>query len=291
MEQTTTKIKPEEKPVQLLWTVPQPSHVQANVVAETNLEAIPLNLEVTSTDTTAISSFALSVIIALILGGLATWLAYWYGRKSFKLTEMSFKSLVLEIQSSQQTAFDLNQKLFEQQRELGKQQFQYTKQLKWEDEIRIITSECLNSLAKYIQKVMIFKDNFMSYSIVEKCDDSTIVGSKLKEILDVAENTNACLTKLNLYFGVGTEQEKIISKLGKLLIISIMHFNNQLIKQTDAKDIYVSKFIIEVGLIKEVNKILIDDRKWDELNDLLSLTDIANLGDQVADEFKRVLNK
>ncbi|EZQ11505.1 hypothetical protein [Acinetobacter sp. Ver3] len=277
--------------IQLPWTVPQQPLYTASIQIDPETQKIPLDLNVSSTDTTAIWSFMIAMAIAFILGISATIIAIWYGVRSFKLTEMSFNTVVLEIKSSQQIAFNLNQKLFEQQRELGKQEFQYTKQLKWEDEIISITSDCLNSLAKYIQKVMIFKDNFVNFPVADKSDYSTLVGSKLKEILDVTENTNACLTKLNLYFSVGHEKEKIISQLGKLLIISIMHFNNQLIKQTDTKDIYVSKFIIEEGLIRKVNKILIDARKWDESNDLLSLTDIANLGDQLADEFKKILNK
>ena len=55
--------------IQLPWTVPQQPLVKTEIIAETNQQKIPLDLSVTSTDTTAISSFALSVVIALILGG------------------------------------------------------------------------------------------------------------------------------------------------------------------------------------------------------------------------------
>ncbi|MFZ0022115.1 hypothetical protein [Acinetobacter sp.] len=79
--------------IQLPWAVPQQPLVQTTSMVENPNKKMELNLT-HSTDTTAISSFALSVIIALILGSLATWLAYWYGRKSFKLTEMSFKTVV-----------------------------------------------------------------------------------------------------------------------------------------------------------------------------------------------------
>lgn len=103
-----------EMMIQLPWAVPQQALVQTATVIENPRKKLELDLN-HSTDTTAISSFGLSVIIALILGCLATWLAYWYGRKSFKLTEMSFKMVVEEIKASQQSAIDLNTKLFEQQ--------------------------------------------------------------------------------------------------------------------------------------------------------------------------------
>ena len=101
--------------VQLPWTMPQQSNVQTIVLQQPAKTQMELNA---STDKTAISSFALSVVIALILGGLATWLAYWYGRKSFKLTEMSFKTVIQQIQASEQSALDLNKRIFEQQLEL-----------------------------------------------------------------------------------------------------------------------------------------------------------------------------
>src|SRR5690606_29934274 len=100
--------------IQLPWTVPQQPLIQEATVVENPNQKMELDLN-HSTDTTAISSFTLSVIIALILGSFATWLAYWYGRKSFKLTEMSFKTVVEQIKASEQSALDLNIKLFEQQ--------------------------------------------------------------------------------------------------------------------------------------------------------------------------------
>ncbi len=106
----TQKNTEPELMIQLPWTVPQ--NVQTIVIqppAKTHME---LNA---STDKTAISSFSLSVIVALILGGFATWLAYWYGRRSFKLTKMSFDIIIRQIMASEQSALDLNKKLFEQQ--------------------------------------------------------------------------------------------------------------------------------------------------------------------------------
>lgn len=83
--------------IQLPWTVPQQPNVQTIVLQQPAKTHMELNA---STDKTAISSFALSVVFALILGGLATWLAYWYGRKSFDLTKQSFDAVIAQINTS-----------------------------------------------------------------------------------------------------------------------------------------------------------------------------------------------
>lgn len=83
--------------IQLPWTVPPQPNVQTIVLQQPTKTHMELNA---STDKTAISSFALSVVIALILGGLATWLAYWYGRKSFDLTKQSFDAVIAQIHAS-----------------------------------------------------------------------------------------------------------------------------------------------------------------------------------------------
>ncbi|MDN5646344.1 MAG: hypothetical protein L0G67_13515, partial [Acinetobacter sp.] len=87
--------------IQLPWTVPQQPSVQTIVFQQPAKTHMELNA---STDKTAILSFALSVVIALALGGLATWLAYWYGRKSFDLTKQSFDVVLEQIISSRQEA-------------------------------------------------------------------------------------------------------------------------------------------------------------------------------------------
>jgi hypothetical protein len=85
--------------IQLPWTVPQQPSVQTIVLQQPAKTHMELNA---STDKTAISSFALSVVIALALGGLATWLAYWYGRKSFDLTKQSFDAYSTNNSSRQE---------------------------------------------------------------------------------------------------------------------------------------------------------------------------------------------
>ena len=126
-------------------------NTQAVVLQQPNGEKLQFELKITevANDTTAILSFSLSVIIALILGCLATWLAYWYGRKSFKLTEMSFKTVIEQIKTSQQSAIDLNTKLFEQQKALQNNQLQYAFKTAEIDNLRTIISEYLTCLIDF----------------------------------------------------------------------------------------------------------------------------------------------
>lgn len=98
--------------IQLPWTVPQQPSVQTIVFQQPAKTHMELNA---STDKTAILSFALSVVIALALGGLATWLAYWYGRKSFDLTKQSFDAVIKQIESSERLMMESNSNLIENQ--------------------------------------------------------------------------------------------------------------------------------------------------------------------------------
>lgn len=99
----------------------QQENTQAVILQQPNGQKVYLDLN-HSTDTTAIWSFVVAMVIAIALGGLATWLAYWYGRKSFVLTKQSFDTVIAQIKSSEQVALDLNQRLFEQQQILQNNQ-------------------------------------------------------------------------------------------------------------------------------------------------------------------------
>lgn len=68
-----------------------------------------------STDTTAIWSFMAAMIIAFILGVSATIIAIWYGRKSFKLTELSFKTVSNDIKEAAELNRIVNKQIIEAQ--------------------------------------------------------------------------------------------------------------------------------------------------------------------------------
>lgn len=109
--------------IQLPWTVPQQPFDQTASVVENPNRKMELDLN-HSTDTTAISPFTLSVIIALILGSFATWLAYWYGCKSFQLTELSFKVVSEDIKEAAESHRNMTKQLIESQEKLKRVELQ-----------------------------------------------------------------------------------------------------------------------------------------------------------------------
>ncbi len=62
--------------IQLPWTVPQQENTQAVILQQPNRQKVYLDLN-HSTDTTAIWSFVIAMIVALILGISATIIAIW----------------------------------------------------------------------------------------------------------------------------------------------------------------------------------------------------------------------
>ena len=78
--------------IQLPWAVPQQPLVQTTSILENLNKKMELNLT-HSTDTTAIWSFIIAMIVAIILGISATFIAIWYGRKIFKLNKQSLNAL------------------------------------------------------------------------------------------------------------------------------------------------------------------------------------------------------
>lgn len=161
--------------IQLPWTVPQQPSVQTIVLQQPAQTHMELNA---STDKTAISSFALSVVIALVLGGLATWLAYWYGRKSFDLTKQSFDAVIAQIQSSERITLQSNENLFLEQERIEKIKKKLEEHLIQKTKLKqniasvIIFSENLNI------DVWEINDDFFNKDIV----DNTLIKNKKDQL-------------------------------------------------------------------------------------------------------------
>lgn len=87
---------------------------QAVVLEQPKDQKVYLDVQY-STDTTAIWSFVIAMVVAFILGISATIIAIWYGRKSFDLTKQSFDSLVKQIESSEKITVASNNGLAQSQ--------------------------------------------------------------------------------------------------------------------------------------------------------------------------------
>lgn len=170
--------------IQLPWVVPQQPSVQTIVLQQPAKTHLELNA---STDKTAISSFALSVVIALALGGLATWLAYWYGRKSFDLTKQSFDAVIAQIQSSERITLQSNENLFLEQQRIEK--------IKKTLEEHLIQK---NKLKQNIASVIIFSEglNIDIWKINDDCFNENIIDKALIE--NKKEQLGVKLNDLNL---------------------------------------------------------------------------------------------
>lgn len=176
---------------------------QAIILQQPNGEKIYLDLNV-STDTTAIKSFEKSADIsiasfdyatgiALFLGLCATWLAYWYGRTSFKLTKQSFDAVIAQIKSSEQVALDLNQRLFEQQKELQNKDLAFKQKSEWENQLRAVSAEYQINLTMFIYKSQYFEKNLLSSQSEER-------NNFYNEITIISEHAIKHLVRLDLFF-------------------------------------------------------------------------------------------
>lgn len=111
--------------IQLPWAVPQQPLVTTQIQVDPTTQKIPLDIK-HSTDTTAIWSFVIAMVVAFILGISATIIAIWYGRKSFELMKQSFDALVKQIESSELVTLESNKNIHSQNRkiEIIKQEFE-----------------------------------------------------------------------------------------------------------------------------------------------------------------------
>lgn len=102
-----------------MWGNVQEQQTQTMVLQQPKDQKVYLDVQ-HSTDTTAIWSFIIAMVVAFILGISATVIAIWYGRKSFDLTKQSFDAVIAQIKGSEKSALDINKKLFEQQKRITK---------------------------------------------------------------------------------------------------------------------------------------------------------------------------
>ena len=182
---------------------------QALILQQPNGQKVYLDLN-HSTDTTAIWSFIVAMVIALVLGGLATFLAYWYGKRSFDLTKQSFDAVMAQIKSSEKSALDINKKLFEQQKELQKQELIYQRDFETEKRNKILIAEYFSQITIFILDGRNFQTNFMAE--VESSIEAEKIYTRLEEHYKLAVQ-NLTLLELSLSNSFEIKRFFIITKL------------------------------------------------------------------------------
>ncbi|WP_278363688.1 hypothetical protein [Acinetobacter schindleri] len=172
-----------EAMIQLPWTVPQQPLVQTASVVENPSRKMELDLN-HSTDTTAIWSFIIAMVIAFILGVSATIIAIWYGRKSFDLTKQSFDALILQIQSAEKITQLSNIKLIENQNDLLMKNNEIASANKKYDDLK---QACINYISQhetYRMHLMLLQITHKEFKFSERSE----IGSYQSQIFEDLRN-------------------------------------------------------------------------------------------------------
>lgn len=141
----------DEVMIQLPWTVPpQPLYIPY-IEIDPEAKKIPLDLNVSSTDTTAIAAFDYATVVAVFLALCATGLAYWFGARSFVLTKQSFDAVVKQIKSSEDLMAISNRELIESQKELKKEELTDLHNREILKEV-ILFEKCIFSINVYLKR-------------------------------------------------------------------------------------------------------------------------------------------
>lgn len=206
-----------------------------------------------STDTTAIWSFIIALVVAFILGISATIIAIWYGRKSFQLTEMSFKTVVEQIKASEQSALDLNIKLFEQQITLRN----LDKKLEIEKNIierfRFSASNFIMQADAFLSHITLLHLRYVDHTFNEKVEMNSYESEIFKNIqikFDNLLNSRSSLLFSALEMDASTHDE--IDLMTSKVINSLTLLQNRLLREREKilEDIEKSKNMIFKSKIK-----------------------------------------
>lgn len=219
------------------WTVPEQENVKTIIIqqpAETHME---LNA---STDKTAISSFGLSVVIALILAGLATWYAYWCAKKSFRLTKMSFDTVVAQIKASEISALDLNTKLFEQQKFLQDNELRFSYKVSELDKLRTLISEYLTCLISFNTEITLKLYILDDFERIEKAAKFNLRIANYHQLIE-----------LFLDCQNNDEHMKIRNHL-KELLKALWAIREVIDKDTNTIKLKISYFSTEMQFVKDI---------------------------------------
>ncbi|MDP1371776.1 hypothetical protein Q8G42_13800 [Acinetobacter lwoffii] len=227
--------------IQLPWTVPQQPNIQTIVLQQPAKTHMELNA---STDKTAISSFALSVVIALIFGALATWLAYWDGRKSFELTKQGFNLTLEQIGKSVEQTLNSNRELYQSQKDLQLMQIKSTHRQDWINNIRELFSEIL--IVRTKMNIVIAND----FSVQSK-----------EALIDYLVEFRKLTHKVTLYLNPLEESSEIIlSDMRKIDSLVTKCFNKDII---DNELDELSKILISKTLVQNIQKLL--KKEWERV--------------------------
>ncbi|WP_163120877.1 hypothetical protein [Acinetobacter portensis] len=239
-------------------------NTQALVLQQPKDQMIHLDLQ-HSTDTTAIWSFVIAMVVAFILGISATIIAIWYGRKSFQLTEMSFKTVSEDIKQAAETHRLINDNILRSQENSRSIEIKLTFNQDWSEKLISSLSELTSNLSGWILRVIGLSKQ------IEKSEQSmpnfrlsedTYFMSEIKLIKSSSDDIHKLINKLVIYvslFNSENEYNEILFLLNSLKI-EILDLTTKSIQMesldTEAEKIYEKNLLI----FSEINKLLQNEK-------------------------------
>lgn len=267
--------------IQLPWTVPQQPLYTANIQVDPETQKIPLDLS-HSTDTTAIGSFIVAMVASVVI-------AIWYGRKSFKLTEMSFETLIEQIRSSEKSASNFNIQLFSHQNELQKTEFNFKWSNTWGHQVRRVGAEYISALTEFLYEAEVFENKYLTSTREQKTDKNSNEGFAYNELISLSKKCFLKAVEIDLYFESDIEQFESVIQFIDLATDTMEAILNEYLTISDRKDLQR----ITVDKDKAKNEI---DNKFtaQELNSIIGAFKINYLSilmRKINLEIKNVVNK
>lgn len=225
----------------LPWTVESQLQTQAVILQQPSETHLRLDA---TTDKTAISSFVIATIIALALAGLATWLAYWYGRKSFDLTKQSFDGLAKQIESSEKSALDLNKTLFAQQLKLRNLDKELEIKSNIIERFRLSAESFIMQAENFLCHITLLHTRYIDHTFSEKTEVNSHDGEIFKNIqikFDNLLNSRSRLLFSALEMDASTHDQ--IDEMTSDVINSLLGLQNKLVREREKiiEDIEKSK--------------------------------------------------
>ena len=278
----------DEVMIQLPWTVPQQSLYIPYIEVDPTTKKIPLDIQ-HSTDTTAIWSFVIAMVVAFILGISATIIAIWYGRKSFKLTEMSFETVIKQIYASEKVSLELNEKLFEQQKILQKNELEFKNRLSWESQVREVSSEYMMTITELLYQTAFFNRDYINQtSIQERKDPNSDSGKHLLLIKGLHLKAITLLGKFDQYFSSNDLDRETLVHLADTFNELFYHQIQELYEKTQVLNLGKNQLAYnELVIVKH----LFSSQEMDEYKKLTIVQVLSKLMRKINDSCKVILNK
>ena len=273
--------------IQLPWTVPQQPLVQTASVVENPSRKMELDLN-HSTDTTAIWSFLAAMVASMVV-------AIWYGRKSFKLTEMSFDAVITQIKASEQSALDLNIRLFEQQKILQENELSFRELTEWKKEIRVTGAEIYKKITQIVLIVHQILENDLDTDPRLRLDVNSEVGRKIEKIHLLFESVLLDFGNLELLFAHDSQDGEKVDGIIYILC-TMLNEGIQKIKFADS----IENILFNISIVMDVDettysKKFMNDKLFTRLKNedqkVIIFSALLTVVKELNYEIKRLVNK